>query len=156
MIQEKQQRAHLSSKHRLSCSGPGRKPRFSSCSVGALAQGPSQSWPLCFLARPCEFRLCCNLQAKLLPPVHILTLKLDLPPNSIYHDKGAETTERFQPENSALTLTPQRTVHSKGKCPPVLTPFLQQSPYVSGTGCPDDQDCNILRTQHFMEENSNL
>lgn len=79
MIQEKQQRACVLSKHRPSGSGPGGRPPLGSCSAGALAPGPSQLWPLCFLARPCEFSLCCNLQAKLLPPVHILKLKFDFP-----------------------------------------------------------------------------
>lgn len=73
-------KACLSSKHGLSCGGLGRKPQLGSCAVGALAWGPSQPWPPCLFARSCEFRPCCNLQAELLPAVHILKLQLDFPP----------------------------------------------------------------------------
>ena len=98
MIQEKQQGARLSSKHRLSCGGPGRKPQLGSCAVGALAWGPSQPWPPRLLAKPCEFRPLTVIyrQSSCLLSIS-RSSNLTFPRNSMYQNEKAETTGRLQP-----------------------------------------------------------
>lgn len=156
MIQKKQQGACLSSKHRPSCGGPGRRPRLGSCAVGALAWGPSQPWPPWLLAKPCDFRPCCNLQAELLPAVHILKLKRDFPHNSIYQNEKAEATGRLLPGKlSPHPDIPTQWALEEGEIstnPEILSLAI--------TPCGRNRHSRWLNcvvvTQHFMEEKSSL
>lgn len=131
MIQEKQQSACLPSERGPGCGGSGKKPQRGSCSAGALAPSPGQSWPRCPLASLCKLRLRCSLQANLRPPVHILKLKLDLPKSPCTRIRELKPQKDSNLEYSALTLTPQCHMHEKKqKCPLVHCLSLATTPWV--------------------------
>ena len=85
---------------------------------GALAPDPSHLWPLGLL----QLRLCWNLQAYLLPPVHILKLRLNPPPIPHTRVKKLKPQKDSDLEYSALTLIPHCHVREKAwKCPLILS-----------------------------------